>query len=200
MSEQQPYIDPPDPFSAMGPDGGHYLPGAPPDMPRPTRGPAPAPPPLSRRETRRAKRRYGHSGASGQHGAPPPVPPTGQPSYAPPPPPGYSAPAGALVGEERMWSTLIPLSTFVAAFIGPLILWLIFKDQYPGVDKAGRETLNFQISIAIYAAMFGILSIVLIGIPFLVALPIFAFICTVIAAYRTSRGEFYEYPLTIRIL
>ena len=45
MSEQQPYIDPPDPFSAMGPDGGHYQPGAPTDMPLPNSGPAPAPPP-----------------------------------------------------------------------------------------------------------------------------------------------------------
>ncbi|MBC8328468.1 MAG: DUF4870 domain-containing protein [Planctomycetes bacterium] len=190
MSQHQPYIEPPDPFSAVGPDGGHFQPGVPNEMLVPDSGPAPAPPPLSRRETRRAHRRDGRWGHDQRHGGPPP--PSGGP--------GYSAPAGVLVGEERMWATLIPLSTFVAPFLGPLVLWLIFRDQYPGVDRAGRETLNFQISLVIYAAMFGVLSIILVGIPFLIMLPFFGFVCTVIAAFRTSRGERYEYPVTIRIL
>ncbi len=180
MDQAHPFTEPPDPFNAVGPDGGHFQPGAPQDIPQP----GAAPPPPSFEETRRAHRRYGHAG------------------QAPPPPPGPAgAAAGAtMIGEERMWSTLIPLSTFVAAFLGPLVLWLIFRDQYPGVDRTGRETLNFQISLIIYAAMFGVLSIVLIGIPFLVMLPIFGFICTVIAAFKTSRGELYRYPLSIRIL
>jgi uncharacterized Tic20 family protein len=189
MDQAHPFTEPPDPFSAVGPDGGHFQPGAPQDIPQP--GAAPPPPP-SYEETRRAHRRYGHAGQA----APPPG--------SPPPPPGAAAPGAAagatMIGEERMWSTLIPLSTFVAAFIGPLVLWLIFRDQYPGVDRTGRETLNFQISLVIYAAMFGVLSIILVGIPFLVMLPFFGFVCTVIAAFRTSRGELYRYPLSIRLL
>ncbi|RMH01014.1 MAG: DUF4870 domain-containing protein [Planctomycetota bacterium] len=99
-----------------------------------------------------------------------------------------------------MWATLIPLSTFLAPLLGPLVLWLIFKDQFPNVDQAGRETLNFQISLMIYSLVFGILALALIGLPFLMLLPVFGFICTVLAAYHASRGRIYRYPACIRFL
>lgn len=182
MSDPQPYIEPPDPFRAMGPDGGHFRPGVPADFP----GAGGARHESPRDETRRAghdghhRRRQRSGGDSARQG-------------------GVAA-AEPLFGEERMWATLLPLSTFVATFLGPLVLWLIFRSQYPGVDRVGRETLNFQITLAVYALMFGLLSVILIGIPFLIALPIFGVICTLIAAYRASRGEVYRYPVTFRIL
>ena len=35
--------------------------------------------------------------------------------------------------------------------VGPLIIWLLKKNVYPFVNEQGKESLNFQISMTIYA-------------------------------------------------
>jgi len=37
--------------------------------------------------------------------------------------------------------------------LGPLIIWLVKKDEFPLVDEQGKESLNFQISMLIYGAV-----------------------------------------------
>ena len=39
----------------------------------------------------------------------------------------------------------------LVGLLGPLIIWLIKKDESPAVDKNGKESLNFQLSITIYS-------------------------------------------------
>jgi uncharacterized Tic20 family protein len=68
---------------------------------------------------------------------------------APPPPRGNP-------NEERTMAMLChitALSTFIVPLghvLGPLIVWLIKREQYPMVDDHGRASLNFQISYTIY--------------------------------------------------
>jgi hypothetical protein len=38
---------------------------------------------------------------------------------------------------------------------GPLIIWLIKKDEIPLVDEQGKESLNFQISLILYGVAIG---------------------------------------------
>ncbi|MBW3595077.1 MAG: DUF4870 domain-containing protein [Actinobacteria bacterium] len=83
---------------------------------------------------------------------------------------------------------------------GPLVVWLIKKDENPDVDAHGKESLNFQISITIYSIVFFILSFLLIGLPFLIAAGVFWFIVVIVASVRASAGDFYRYPLTIRFI
>ena len=52
----------------------------------------------------------------------------------------------------------------------------------------------------LYDIIAGILCIVLIGIPILIALWILNTVLVIIASVKTSNGEFYRYPLTIRFL
>ena len=59
---------------------------------------------------------------------------------------------------DRTWDILchlLALSGFVAVplgnILGPLVIWLIKKEQLPSVDAHGKESLNFQISMTIYA-------------------------------------------------
>ena len=91
---------------------------------------------------------------------------------------------------------IIPLGNI----IGPLVVWLIKKDQYPFVDDQGKESLNFQISVLIYAIISGILVIVVIGIFLLIALGIFVIVMVIIATIRANEGQKYRYPMTIRII
>jgi hypothetical protein len=108
--------------------------------------------------------------------------------------------------DERMWGMLCHLSTFAGYLVpfgnilGPLIIWLVKKDEYAFVDDQGKEALNFQISITIYSLVSGILILALIGIPLLIAVIIFSVVMTVIAAIKANGGEYYRYPLTIRLV
>jgi len=116
----------------------------------------------------------------------------------PPPKPGDS--------DERMWAMFCHLSTFSTCFVpfgnilGPLIVWLIKKEEYPLVDDQGKEALNFQISVMIWALIAGILCFVLIGFPLLIALLVFDIVVTIMAAIQANQGNYYRYPMTIRFI
>ena len=51
--------------------------------------------------------------------------------------------------DARMWAMLCHLLGLFTCFIGPLIIWLIKKDEDPFIDDQGKEALNFQITVAI---------------------------------------------------
>jgi len=95
--------------------------------------------------------------------------------------------------------------------LGPLIIWLVKKDEIPLVDENGKEALNFQISLLIYGAAAVIMivvfsvTIILIPLAILLGMLIFLFalvnlVLIVIAALKVSNGESFQYPLTIRLL
>jgi uncharacterized Tic20 family protein len=58
--------------------------------------------------------------------------------------------------EEKSWATachLASLAGMVCPFgnlIGPLVIWLTKKNGSALVDRAGKESLNFQISMTVY--------------------------------------------------
>ena len=84
--------------------------------------------------------------------------------------------------------------------IGPLIIWLMKKDQSPYLDAQGRELLNFQISYFIYAMISFVLIAVLIGIVLLFAVGIASFVFTIIGLVKAADGKVYRFPLCIRML
>ena len=91
---------------------------------------------------------------------------------------------------------LVPLDNF----IGPLVVWLLEKDESPVVDKAGKASLNFQMSMMIYGLMAGVLCFVLIGIPLLIGVVILTVVSVIVAGVKAYNGEPYKYPLLIRFL
>lgn len=98
---------------------------------------------------------------------------------------------------------LLAFSMFIIPFgsiLGPLVIWLIKKEQSPYVDAQGKESLNFQISVLIYAAISAILLLAFIGILLLIALGVFWLIFVIIASIKANEGVLYRYPLTIRFL
>ena len=126
-----------------------------------------------------------------------------QPTASPQP----SNPSSSTSSEVRTWSVLCHASALLGLFfhffghlLGPLIVWLIKRDLSPEADANGKESLNFQISMLIYDIVAGILCIVLIGIPILIALWILNTVFVIIASVKTSEGKFYRYPFTIRFL
>ncbi|MFV0338939.1 MAG: DUF4870 domain-containing protein, partial [Chthoniobacterales bacterium] len=73
--------------------------------------------------------------------------------------------------KKHPWLVALPLSALLAFvlptfgnLIGPLVIWLLKRQESAEIDQVGKDTLNFQISITIYAIISGILVAVLIGI------------------------------------
>ncbi|MBB64037.1 MAG: orotate phosphoribosyltransferase [Waddliaceae bacterium] len=115
--------------------------------------------------------------------------------------------ASAEENSQRTWSIFAHLSSLsfligipFGNILGPLVIWLIKKDEMPLVNEAGKESINFQISITIYSIIAVILTLVFIGFFLLAALIIANIILVVIASIKASNGEKFEYPFTIRLL
>jgi len=110
------------------------------------------------------------------------------------------------VKQERMWGMLCHLSAFTgcvipfANIIAPLIIWLTQKDKSNFVEEHGRESLNFQISVTLYAFIAGILTVIGIGVIILAGLGIFNIIFLVIASINANDGNNYRYPFTIKFI
>lgn len=70
-----------------------------------------------------------------------------------------------LDNHQKNIATLIHLSTFsrfiipFGNFIGPLILWITNKDKSEFIDAHGKQAINFQISILLYAIILGAITI-----------------------------------------
>jgi len=84
--------------------------------------------------------------------------------------------------------------------IAPLVIWLIKRADSSEIDVTGKEVLNFQISYSIYTGISILLCFVLVGFVLLPIVLIAWLICMVLASVRTSNGEAYRYPFTIRFL
>ena len=108
--------------------------------------------------------------------------------------------------EEKNWAALSHIASFAGFFIpfgnivGPLLVWVLKKEDSSYVDFHGKEALNFQISVTIYFLIASALVILLIGIPLLLLVFLFSFIFPVIAAIRASEGVYYYYPFSIRLI
>ena len=132
---------------------------------------------------------------------PPPFPQDSQVT-----PPRSSAPQ--IPESDRSWciglhlsglSGLI-LSFALAHIVVPLVIWLVKRSDSPEIDATGKEVLNFQISYTIYSLIAGGLCFVLIGFVILPIVLSAWLACIIIAAVKTSNGEEYHYPATIRFL
>jgi hypothetical protein len=88
----------------------------------------------------------------------------------------------------------------IGNIIGPLIPWLMKKEEMPFVDHQGKEAINFQITMTIAGAICIVLMFVFVGIILLAALFIYDVIVIVKAANSANKGIAYHYPTTIRFL
>ncbi|MCR2807862.1 DUF4870 domain-containing protein [Paenibacillus soyae] len=108
--------------------------------------------------------------------------------------------------EERTYGMLchiLAFSGFIVPFgtiIGPLIMWLIKKDQSAFINDQGKEAVNFQISCAIYAIVGAVLCLIVIGVFLLIALGIFWIIFVIIGSVKANEGKLYRYPMTLRFI
>jgi uncharacterized Tic20 family protein len=70
-----------------------------------------------------------------------------------------------LNNHHKNLATFIHLSTFsrfiipFGNFLGPIILWSVNKDKSEFIDAHGKQAINFQISVLLYAIIIGTISV-----------------------------------------
>lgn len=109
---------------------------------------------------------------------------------------------------ERQWGMgchLIALCGIImpipaANLLGPLILWLIKREDGAFIDAQGKESLNFQISLFIYLMACVALSVIGVGLFLIFPVAVFGFVCVIIAAIKASEGTSFRYPACIRFI
>ncbi|MBN8598797.1 MAG: DUF4870 domain-containing protein [Planctomycetes bacterium] len=129
--------------------------------------------------------------------------------------PSQSSIPSGIDADTRSYATYTHLVPLLAHLGGPIVLpilaaiimWQMKKGESPFLDDHGREATNFQISMAIYAAvLIPLLILVTCGIALILAIPaaILLFILNIVgcilAAKAAHRGEYYRYPMSIRIV
>lgn len=110
--------------------------------------------------------------------------------------------------DARMWAMFCHLGglagyvipIIISGVIAPLIIWQIKREDDSFIDRNGKEAVNFQISIAIYALVCIPFIFACIGVFMLAAVEIFNVVFLLIAAIKANNGESYHYPLCIRFI
>ena len=95
---------------------------------------------------------------------------------------------------------LIYILAIFTGWLGPLILWLVKKDQSPFVNHHGKEVLNFQITLFIAYIVCALLVFVVIGCFLLPALLICSLVFSIMGAIAASKGQWYQFPFNIRLI
>ncbi|MGD9241154.1 MAG: DUF4870 domain-containing protein [Desulfobacterales bacterium] len=108
--------------------------------------------------------------------------------------------------EERKWAMFAHIGTFstmfvpLGNFLAPIIIWQLKKNESEFVVDQAKEALNFQITVLIYALLSFLLVFIFIGFFLLFGLVIFSLIVVIVAGVKANDGEYYRYPMCIRLI
>jgi hypothetical protein len=96
--------------------------------------------------------------------------------------------------------TITHLGGILFSFIPSLIVWLLKKDDCEYIATQAKEALNFQITLLLAQFVAYVLIFILVGFLLLGLIWVFNVVFCIIAAISSSKGEYYRYPLTLRLI
>ncbi len=108
---------------------------------------------------------------------------------------------------ERKWGTIIHASAFagmlfpLALALGPLLVWMLKKNESDYLNKQGRKAINFQLTVLLISFACVLLSILikpLIALAFMVGIGGLVF--AIMAAVMVFREGDFEYPFYFKIV
>jgi hypothetical protein len=97
------------------------------------------------------------------------------------------------------------MGTILANFVGlgfavPLVLMLTKGKESSFVRAHAVESLNFQITVFIVAAISAITICIGIGVILLPIVGLAALVFSIIAGLKANEGQLYKYPVNIRLV
>lgn len=105
--------------------------------------------------------------------------------------------------EARMWGMICHLASFAGYVVpfgnvlGPLVAWMLKKDEHPFVNDQGKEALNFQMTLGLAQFALWLLTRSQWQV---IALSATGLVFTVMGAIQANEGKAYRYPFRLRFL
>jgi uncharacterized Tic20 family protein len=106
--------------------------------------------------------------------------------------------------DLKQWAMILHLSVlagFIVPFAGllaPIVIFILKKDEMPGIVPHGYVIFNWLISAFIYSIVCAILTIVVIGLLGFLVLAVLCIVFPIIGAIKASEGQVWPYPLSIK--
>lgn len=106
--------------------------------------------------------------------------------------------------DDKTFGMLAHLLGAFTSFVGPLVIWMMKKEESPFVDDQGRESLNFQITIGIgFVASFILGMIPFVGCVSMLlfpALAVVSLVFSILGCLEANKGVAYRYPFALRLV
>ena len=121
-------------------------------------------------------------------------------------------PAAPVTDSDRTAAALAHAASLIAmvisagwlSFVGPLVMWLIYKDRSPFVRQAAAGSFNFNLGLWIMSIVGWIFIITVIGIPIGLVLLAVSFLGQIIGhivgILRATKGRTMDYPFQLKVL
>ncbi|MCC5869152.1 MAG: DUF4870 domain-containing protein [Gammaproteobacteria bacterium] len=108
--------------------------------------------------------------------------------------------------DERNWALIAHLSAIAGMLVpiagiilGPLVVWLLKREDSEFVADQAKEALNFNITMFLGYIICFILVIIVIGVFLMMALGLLHLVLIIIAMIKASEGVRYRYPFALRL-
>lgn len=117
-----------------------------------------------------------------------------------------------LSDDERTWAILAHISALVAtivsagwlSFVGPLLIWVLKKNQSPYVRLASAQSFNFNLGVWLMNLIAWIMVITIVLLPVGLILMLVAFVLLfwhhIRASIAAAHNRTYHYPFQLPIL
>jgi uncharacterized Tic20 family protein len=109
--------------------------------------------------------------------------------------------------DVRRWAMLCHLLALsgllangIGYLLGPLVLWLVKREDHPFIDEQGKEAVNFQITMFLALLVCLPFVLIVIGLFMMIAVGILMTVFPIVGAIQASEGKAYRYPLSIRFI
>ena len=99
--------------------------------------------------------------------------------------------------DDKLWALLAHISYFVLGVFGPLIIWLVKREESAFVEDQAKEALNFQLSVLIVSF---VCAVTVCLIPVTIVVAIGGIVYSIIGGIQAYDGIAYRYPYTFRII
>jgi len=109
-------------------------------------------------------------------------------------------PSRTAAGDDKNMAILVHIFGLFTSFLGPLVVYLVKRDDSPFIAHHSVEALNFQISLMIFYLGSFVLMFVLIGFLTFLATLVISVVFPIVGAVAASRGDSFRYPISIRFV
>ncbi|HLJ84505.1 MAG TPA: DUF4870 domain-containing protein [Candidatus Eremiobacteraceae bacterium] len=130
-----------------------------------------------------------------------------------------------IASQDRTWAVVAHLAALTGhlipfgSLVGPLVIWLVKRDESAFVNEHGKEAVNFQLSTFCYGVLYfavglgvvieaGVhsanIAVLPVSLYWVIALGMLLWlswtVCVIVGAVTAAGGKPFRYPLSIRFI